>query len=178
MYKISVSPPVQRTLQGAVVFLHQLKMAAPHAWDDFKAPETDSIRAQWGKIETAAVGDKPMLGAYLTGTQLRNVARALSVYVAAQDGRYSLLSDYLTCALRFHPDPCMLMKTFADAEVQRLLDSDKARPMSGLTEADDAEVRQLLAELMTSMTPPGQALAIDLPAFGIVKFEENELEPC
>lgn len=178
MYKISVSPPVQRTLQRAVAFFHQLKMAAPHAWDDFTAPETDSIRAQWGKMETAAAGDGPVLGAYLTGAQLRNVARALSVYVAAQDGRYSLLSDYLTCAFGLHPDPCMLMQSFADAEVQRLLDSNKARPMFELTDAQDAEVRQLLAELMTSMTPPGQALTIDLPAFGIVKVKENELEPC
>lgn len=177
MYKISVSPAVLSTLQRAVTFFHQLKGGSPQAWDGFHSPEVESIRQQWCRIKHESDTDKvPCITTRMTGAQLRYVVRALFAYVAAQDGRYSLLCDYLTKPNWSHPDPFVLVQTLAEAEIDRRLSPNKQVRLAGLGESDDNLVRNLLAELNYSMTPPGQALAINLPDYGITRLHDSEMQ--
>jgi hypothetical protein len=177
MYQISVSPAVLSTCQRAVTFFHQLKNGAPQAWDGFQSPEVESIRQQWGKIKPELDQYKvPSITTYMTGAQLRHVVRALFAYVAAQDGRYSLLCDYLSKPIWSHPDPFLLVQTLAEAEIDRRLSPNKQLRLAGLSESDDALVRNLLAELNDTMTPPGQALAIHLPDYGIARLNDSEMQ--
>lgn len=177
MYKISVSPAVLSTLQRAVTFFHQLKGGSPQAWDGFHSPEVESIRQQWGKIKPEIDQEKVLsITTYMTGAQLRHAVRALFAYVAAQDGRYSLLCDYLTKPNWSHPDPFVLAQTLAEAEIDRRLSPNKQVRLAGLGESDDALVRNLLVELNESMTPPGQALAIDLPDYGIARLSDIDMQ--
>jgi len=177
MYQISVSPAVLSTLQRATTFFHQLKSGSVHTWDGFSSPEAESIRQQWSKIKPGPDTDKaPTITTYMTGAQLRHAVRALFAYVAAQDGRYSLLCDYLSKPIWSHPDPFVLVQTLAEAEIDRRLSANKQLRIAGLSEADDALVRNLLAELNDAMTPPGQALAIDLPDYGIVRLHDSEMQ--
>ena len=178
MYKIAVSPAVLTTLKRAWDFFHRLKAGSPQTWDDFLSPEVEAIRKEWALIKHPEDASFPELSTYLTGAQLRVLARALSAYVAAQDGRYNLLIDYTTVAFRRHPNPFVLIETLAMATHARRFDRSRQCLLFGLDESSDAEVRNLLVELTGSMTPPGQSLQIDLPAFGIVKLDESEPQPC
>lgn len=176
MYQISFSPGVLNTLNQAAYFYHQIRCGGRSAWDGFSSEELTLVREQWGRLQPVEMGAPLVVSNCLTGVQLRSLTRALTAYVAAHDGRYSLLVDYMSTALSRHPDPFALAFALAEAEGSRKISGQHVL-MPGLNKQDDADVRSLLTGITQAMTPSGQAVDLDLPDLGIVKAKPSAFEP-
>jgi hypothetical protein len=178
MYLIEHTPDIFNALRVATAFFNDLRAGRGCAWCGFNAPELDAIKEHWAQVgfsnERADISI-PLRGIAMTPSQLRCLGRALTVFIAAHDGRYSLLLDIMSKPLLSHPNPYAMSLALANAESQREVGRSN-QGLANLSPEDECMLRALAAGISEAFNSPGQAMAPDLSSVGVMSRPEKDVQ--
>ncbi len=179
MYLIEHTPAIFDAMRAATTFFNDLRAGRSCAWGSFDAPELDSVKEHWAQIipsDERADISSPLHGSPMTANQLRSLGRALTVFIAAHDGRYSLLLDLISKPLLSHPNPYAMSLALANAENEREINRSN-QGLANLSPADESTLRTLAAGISEAFNSPGQAMTPDLSSVGVISCAVKDAPP-
>lgn len=178
MFALKISQPLLNSVQKALDFNAGLKIGHPDLWSQFTSPEIGRVKEQWKHVKMVSSSPAPAfaLTDSLTKSEMRQVARALALYIAAHDGRYSLLVDHIDSASAQHPNPFRLGIALAEAETERQM-SRISMALNGL-EYDDEQALRLLSDALNKAFVMPCPVLPDLRSFGVHAVDSREDELC
>jgi hypothetical protein len=176
MYLIEHTHAIFDAMKVATTFFNDLRAGRSCAWSSFVAPELEIVKEHWAQIglnnERADISI-PLHGIPMTATQMRSLGRAMTVFIAAHDGRYSLLLDLMSKPLLSHPNPYAMSLSLANAENEREIDRSN-QGIENLSPEDEHILRAIAAGISEAFNSPGQAMEPDLSSVGIMSYPEKD----
>ncbi|AYG47640.1 hypothetical protein DV532_25420 (plasmid) [Pseudomonas sp. Leaf58] len=119
MFKIEFNPSIVPTLQHCLDRLSDLQSGHPQIW--LRCPhveQTTAIQALWGQLSPAQAPVRRLSGhlVSLSGKELRQLVKAMEVFIHVNDGRFCSVLNVLDDVISGHPNPFAVRQAFAQAE--------------------------------------------------------------